>query len=320
VDGGFLDTAALTHSYPPGQVPEKIFLSTWYEIKQIRSGKLITYKNMVRRGSKEPRLTLSQTPDYWWHLTAEVSFPTLFRPVNRFLSNAKEIEEGLDKITRYTQSQIALPFSAQTAKTARADFAEDVFVGAENSARILRDIEEVPVKGFFCEVRKGETVYFQNKGQQTNTTIKVYDKAQQLRRGKALPGDVSSAEGILRLEVSIRSTRIKSVERKLNLPNSTAEVFLQKEVANHVLSFAKYNIFFNQCVKPMDDIRSHVATTLPHTSAIIIFAFMDYIERFGPDFYRFPILGVTQRTYRRHLALCREHGINPFFYNKSNTG
>ncbi len=206
-------------------MPDERVFGEWLEDHRCRSGKLVVYKLSSPKDSKAPRLTLSQTPDYMWHLTAEVSLAAWARGSNASLSNTEEIHHGFGKLTDFTQSMIDLPFDAANSRVSRVDFAEDRIIGVENIRRIIRNLSDVEATGFNTKLIPGESVYLENRGRSKSFLIKAYDKQRQLKAVGAPKEHIDACHGILRFEVVHRSNRIDTVVRQLSLPTDRPRYF-----------------------------------------------------------------------------------------------
>jgi hypothetical protein len=199
----FLDTVALNHTYLALPPVEEFLSKEWRKNPVAPPGKLAKYVLRVPKKSGLPRLTLSQTPDYKWHLSVEVSLAAWIRDSNIVLANMEEITDCLIKLTEYVQQKSGLEFDAFTAKVSRMDIAGDIFVGPENIGRIMRTLSNTKLNGFDRTTKNDETVYFENVGKLKNFIVLVYDKYKQSVRTYPESSDLDLAHGILRCEVRL---------------------------------------------------------------------------------------------------------------------
>lgn len=308
----FLDTVVLTQTYF-SLPPVKEFLSLeWYQIKKKRRGKLALYVLFVPENSRLPRMTLSQTADFHWHLSVEVSFSAWQRGSNIQPCNEAEIPFFLNLLSEYVSQKCGLPFNAFKAKVSRIDVVDDRFVGEENLFRIIKDTSRIKLNLFDRTNINDETVYFENVGQVQNFVITFYDKYKQSCKEYPDAADLELARGILRQEVRLRKGKIDKVVKDLNLPDKTAEVFLTQRVAEHILNYGKETVHFDLSLTEEKDWILEIATKLPIVKAILIIGFIFLIRRFGNDFYKIEIFDFNKRSYQRYIKKCFDSGINPY--------
>ena len=96
-----------------------------------------------------PSLTMIQTPNGIWHLSAEASLPKTLFGHNARLPNQSEVLEGLEMISEYVEANSGLHFDAKTATVSRVDFAKDFLL---SEAKISQLIKSYPIR--LCEERK----------------------------------------------------------------------------------------------------------------------------------------------------------------------
>ena len=281
-------------------------------MQRIKSGMIAVYVLNVPKNSRLPRMTLSQSADYIWHLSVEVSLSAWQRGSNVQLCNEIEIRQFLYLLSEYVFEKSGLEFDAFTAKVCRIDVAEDIQVGAANITRIIKDVSRTKLNGFVRHNIEDETIYFKNIGQVLNVEITFYDKFKQARKKYPKAEDLDLARGILRQEVRLRKTKIDKIVKELNLPNQTAEILLTQDVAEYILNYGKEIVHFDLSLKNEDDWIFALATRLPIAKAILIIGFVFLLRRFGSDFYELAIFDFTKRSYQRYIKKCFDNGINPF--------
>ncbi len=308
----FLDTVMLKHNYfnlpPPGDFLSK----NWFKKTNVKSGMIAVYVLKVPKNSRLPRMTLSQSADYIWHLMVEVSLSAWQRGSNIQLCNEIEIRQCLYLLSEYVFEKSGLNFDAFTAKVGRIDVAEDIQVGAANIKRIIKQVSRTELNGFDRHNINDETILFKNIGQVLNVEITFYDKFRQACKEYPNAADLDFARGILRQEVRLRKTKIAKIVKELSLPNQTAEVLLTQEVAEHILNYGKETVYFDLSLKAEDDWIFELATRLPIGKAILIIGFVFLLRRFGSDFYELAVLDFNKRSYQRYIKRCFDNGVNPF--------
>lgn len=291
---------------------DEFLSSEWYKEKRIRNGKIAVYILKTPKNSRLPRMTLSQTPDYLWHLTIEVSFSAWCRGSNIQLCDELEIHSFLQLLPDYVFQKCRLKFDAFKAKVIRIDVVDDMFVGEENLFRIIKDITRNKPKLFDRTNINDETIYFKNTGQKENTCIIFYDKYKQSCKEYPNAEDLELARGILRLEVRLRNKQIDRIVKQLSLIDRSSESLLNERVAEHILNNAKKIIRFDLRRDQETDWIFDIATRLPIVKAILIIGFVLLLRKFGDDFYKIAVFDFNKRTYQRYIKKCFDAGINPF--------
>jgi Phage replication protein CRI len=305
-----VDTIALTSSFPYLSQIESFLSDEWKKLNQTRNGKLVVYILKVPKNSKLPRLTLSQTPDYLWHLTVEVSFSSWLKGTNAELTGLGEIRDFLKALEKYVSEKSGLEFNVLRARLVRVDFALYILVGEQNKARIIRKLAFLELSRFDCYLINAETIYFQNKGK--NYVITIYDKFAEMLKNHPDFIDIEKFRDYLKLEVRLRTVRIQAIADKLNLPNRSAENFLTQEVAEYVLSEAKAKLHLELFLVENDDWIADVYAELPPKEALKTVGFIASHRRFGRELQNGNPPKMHQRTYQRHIKKCLENGINVF--------
>lgn len=308
----FLDTVVLIHTYFNLPPVEEFLSDKWFKKKITKKGILAMYILKVPRNSRLPRMTLSQSANYVWHLTVEVSFAAWGRKSNVQLCDEMEILNFLFLLSDTVSNESGLKFDAFTAKVCRIDVAEDIQVGAANITRIIKNVSRIKLNGFDRHNINDETVLFKNKGQILNLEITFYDKFKQACKEYPNATDLDLARGVLRQEVRLRKTKLDKIVDDLNLPNRSAEVFLTEAVADHILNYGKEFVHFDLALMDDEDWIFELATNLPIAKAILIIGFVFLLRRFGSEFYEISNLDFNKRSYQRYIKKCFDNGINPY--------
>ncbi len=308
---GFIDTVALTQTFQNLPPAEQFLSPNWSKIQKVRNGKLAVFTLNSSKNSKMPRLTLSQTANYLWHLTAEVSFPGWLRGTNFPLCNEKEIPLVLSKLSDFVSEHINFEFNAFTARVLRSDFAQDMMVGQANKPKIIKGLSEMPFDNFKRHLIDYETIYFENKGVKKNYVITFYDKYAQFINSKSNFSDSDLLNDILRIEVRMRTEKIKGLIKSLSLPDNTATSILRKDVADFVLERAKDQTNLKNCLVNNTGILSLISEENRLVKLIPILGFRELVQRLGANFHNLG-LNFTKKTYQRYVKKSFEIGINPF--------
>lgn len=304
-----VDTIALTSSFFSFQQMENVLSSEWKKLEP-RNGKLAVFVLKVPKNSKRPRLTLSQTPNYLWHLTVEVSLSAWLTDSNLVLANLVECRIHLKALEEYILKKSGFEIDVPRSRVARVDFAIHISVGEQNKPRIIRNLAFLQLTRFEVHLINAETVYFQNKAK--NYVIVIYDKfAEIIKKQPQTPG-IENFRDYIRLEVRIRTAHIRRVADKLKLPNRTAEMFLTHEVAEHVIKEAKEKIHLELFLIENEDWIAQTYSKLSSTDALKMVGFIPSLRRFGRELYCGDQHKINLRTFQRYIKKCLGAGINPY--------
>ncbi len=274
---------------------------------------LVTYALKVAKKSRLPRLTLSQSANCMWHLTVEVSLPTLLRDSNAVLCKEPELPKCFDKLQKYVDGNISSPFVARQAKVMRADFAEDTYLGNENIRRTVSRLLQVSVPGYEIPKAHGlETIAFRNSGKAETNVITVYDKFQQMLEEYPQSDDLELTRGSMRLETKLRKSRLETIEKNLGLTYRSAASFLTQKVADYALADAKRKIDWNSAISVESDWIIRSLPKIPRKQRPQLIGFLCLYHQFGCRLPDIPEIEMTKRTYDRYRSDCRKYGISLF--------
>ena len=306
-----IDTIALTMSFPFYRPMEDFLSPEWKQLKQLRNGKLAVFVLKIPKDSKLPRLTLSQTPDYLWHLTAEVSFSAWLKGSNAILTNFVELKDFQKRLDEYVFLKSGFEFNSLKARVGRVDFAVYILVGRQNKTRLVRRLAFLE-SNFECHFIKAQTIYFQNKSM--TYIITLYDKVAEMLKNQLIDTDfdIEKLHDYMKLEVRLRTARIKAFTEKLKLPDRSVESFLTPEVAKSVINDAKAILHLDLFLAENEDWIADVYSRMPPKEAFDTVGFIPSLRRFGSELFNGNSPKISKRTFQRHLKRCFDAGINPY--------
>lgn len=93
-----------------------------------------------------PNLTIKQTPNGIYHLSAQVSLPKLLFGHNARLPNQTEVNHGLQLMAEYTAEQSGLPFDAPTATVYLIHYAYDVHLTEPGVRQMIEKLAKRKLK------------------------------------------------------------------------------------------------------------------------------------------------------------------------------
>jgi replication protein CRI len=232
------DTAAISISYYYSPDRERLIAAGAIVKTHYLSDTPYKYILNQAEGSKMPRITI--THNGWrgcWVIRVEVSIGEFLFGSNVHLPGEQDIKPFLEYLSRYVEEKTGIQFHAHLGRVTRLDCTKDYELtnGAVDYAIGL--LNQVRVKKYnWCPIN--ETVYFRNKGQIKDKTVKVYNKELQFRRSGGNTTDIGAALNILRLEVSLLDKKIVDLARSLGLEGHSAEEILTPLASAHVIAQA----------------------------------------------------------------------------------
>lgn len=308
-----IDTLALKHNLARPPTEEDLRLLGWQSRYNRRDGTIYGFVQNERNDNNEPRLTISQTPNGVWFIKAEASLPKLFRGVNVPLLDENEIESSLRLFSASVERRSGIAFNAETALVSRVDYTRDFQLGESNIITTVAKFMRVQIPSYDHESRNDTTVIFTPKGEKNSKRIIVYGKYAEVLQRDGSEEEQHFAQGILRVEVSLRTRAIGYVADKCGLPNREARYILKPDVANYVLDDALRKIQFENVINANDD--NTIETLISHygsTKAKGLIGFLEIRKQRGEDFYKHDELHYSSRTYFKDLAACRKAGVLPY--------
>lgn len=302
-----IDTLVISQSFPAGDYTP-LLNEKWHLAKR-RPRKLCVYRFETPKDSHLPRLTLSQTPDALWHLTVVVSFPAWERGFNFPLYSVEKIPYGSAVLTDYVNKIIPIGFNASRARVRRVDFAQDFITTLAEIARIIQRLGRIRLNRFeTCRI-KDETVYLNRLNQERNFVLCIYNKTAQSITSGHSPAEVNGG-AILRLEARIRGDKIDSIQRKLQLPDISADTFLCQKVADYVLGEAKGLTNFDFIFANDSSISNHFLSKMKPQHVLHSIGLMVMLADYGNESTVRDLLGVDKRTFDRWKKLITNAGIS----------
>src|SRR5688500_2110826 len=95
-----------------------------------------------------PNLTMINTPDSIFHLSARVNLPKLLYGHNARLLSQTENIQAVQKMAFYTQTQSGLRFDAETARVSLIHYAQDICLGEPGVWKTIEKLAKKKIPGF----------------------------------------------------------------------------------------------------------------------------------------------------------------------------
>lgn len=296
-----LDTVGIKHFYRSLACDD--FKTSWKSLLRRRNP---TWTFNAKGSETLPKLTMINTPDGIWHLSAEVSLPKMIFGHNARLPNQDEIENGLRKIARYAEDKSGLRFNIPTATVSSIHFAYDVHLSESEVLPMIYKLSDRTMRYTDKLFYNDSTLYFQTK--RKTRLVRIYPKLQEiLKDRKATVEAIKAATGVLRLEhCLLDSGIINSFVKRNNLPDKTVSSLLNEAVSMMAISeiFDELNFF-----EMLADDRSNLEILREHfpmRKAINLNGFLEAIRIYGENFYKNDSLGFTKDCYYSDARNCRK--------------
>lgn len=294
-----LDTVGIKHFYQHLICDD--FQRQWHYLSNRRNP---TWTLNAKSAAALPNLTMIQTPNDIWHLSAEVSLPKMLFGHNARLPNQAEVFQGLQIISEYVEANSGLRFDSKTATVSRVDFAKDFSLSEANVFQMIKKLSDKILPRMEKLLYNDSTLYFKAKTRQ----IRIYGKFREvLARKQAKPENIKAAKGILRCEHSyFKSYAIDSIAAKLSLPGKTTESLLTLDVSDFVMSEVLERLNFYELVTNDKTNLEKLLEIFPTRKAMNLCGFLEMVKLRGELFYKDETLGFSKDSYFRDAKNCRK--------------
>ncbi len=184
-----LDTVGTKHFYQ--SLIRDDFLRRWRYLSNKRN----QIWTLNAKGSKTlPNLTMIQTPNGIWHLSAMVSLPKMLFGHNARLPKQAEVFEGLQIMSEYVEANSGLSFDASTATVSLIHFAEDVCLPQAEILTLIRRMSEKTLPPMKKNLYEDSTLYFTSEAR--TKQVRIYSKLKEvLDKKRATVEAIENARG-----------------------------------------------------------------------------------------------------------------------------
>ena len=277
------------------------FQSRWRYLSKARNP---TWTLNAKGSENLPNLTIINTPNDIWHLSAEVSLPKMLFGHNARLPNQVEVFEGLEMISQYVEATSGLHFDVKTATVSRIDFAKDFYLSEAKVFQVIKKLSDKILPRMDKLLYNDSTLYFKAKTRQ----IRIYGKFREvLSRKYSKPENIKIAKGILRFEHSyFKSYAVDSIVKELSLPDKTAQSLLTQDVSDFVMFNVLKSLNFFQLVTNDKTNLENLLETFPTRKAMNLCGFLEMLKLRGELFYKDKSLGFSKDSYFRDAKDCRK--------------
>lgn len=300
-DAVHIDSVKLSHSYRASELPSPTDL--------VKMGFDLTFKT---RGNNEittarpkqalstssgPYITVIRSSNNYAYsgIAVEVSLMKLGTYSGLGVQSNEDIEWGLDAIGDVVRDKLNVSFDARTAKVSRFDVNADFNVG-EQRIKLYIDSLSRPYSRLTPSTFDDSTVYYYNGSR----TFAVYGKRKemekQFKKGKVMKQDVDAAEGLLRVEMRLKTPHaVKQYAKKIPVKALAKDLFTEA-IASKLMSETINQLDLDKAKISMDA-RAELLIKEFGFDAPEKLGILRYKELFGEDFWI--KLGWSKSTYYR---------------------
>lgn len=237
-DAVHIDTVKITHAYLATDLPlrqELMKLGFDVTLKQRGGNDITTARPKYHVSmSNDPYITVirSSNNHSYSGITVECSLMKLVNYTGLGEQTEVDIDCGLDAIEDAVRSKLNVNFDARTAKVSRFDVNADFNVG-EQRIRLYIDSLSRPYSRLTPSTFDDSTAYYYNGSK----TFAIYGKRKemekQFRKGKVMKHDVDAAEGLLRVEMRLKTPdAVKKYAKKIPAKAIAKDLFTEAIASN----------------------------------------------------------------------------------------
>ncbi len=296
------DTLGIKHFYPSLICDD--FLTNW---KRLPNRRNFTWVFNSQGSETLPNLTMIQTPNGIWHLSAQVSLPKMLFGHNARLPNQAEQLEGLKMISEYVENNTRLPFDYVKASVYLIHYAKDICFDTESEVwKMVERLSKRRIKPLRKNFYEDSTIYFTSKAK--TKQIRIYPKLQEVLSRKYRKAEaVKMAKGVLRIEdCFLKKSAIDSLVKKYQLPDNTPGSLLNEAVSDYEISEVLEKLNFFELLAngktTLDILKEH----FPARKAMNLCGFLQMVYENGEDFYKDESHGFSKHSYLLDVKNCRK--------------
>lgn len=299
-----LDTVQIKHFY--SVLPDESFLRRW---RFLSNRKNPTWTLNADKSENLPRLTMNNTPNGIWHLSAETSLPKMLFGHNARLPNETEVFQGLHLIGEYVEAESNLPFDAATATVSLIHYAKDICLGETDVWKMIKILATKKLPHLQKNFYEDSTIYFTSKAR--SKQIRIYPKLLEVLNDKnAAPETIRYATGNLRFEICLtKYDAIKAFANKMNLSDRTTASLINETISDAAIGEVLRNLqFFDSLADDKTNLEL-LLEKYPIRKAMNLCGFLVMMSERGEKFYKDKSLGFTKDSYFRDARDCRKANV-----------
>jgi len=296
-----LDTVQIKHFFRSLVCDD--FQSRWRYLSKARNP---TWTLNAKGSENLPNLTIINTPNDIWHLSAEVSLPKMLFGHNARLPNQAEVFQGLQMIGEYVEAESNLPFDVSTATVSLIHYAKDICLGESDVWKMIKILAAKRLPPLRKNFYEDATLYFTSKAR--TKQIRIYPKLKEvLDRKHATPEAIAHAQGVLRLELClVKPDSMDSLVKRLRLPDKTTSSMLTEEISDSAIGEVLDKLNFFESLSNEKTNLELLREQFPTRKAMNLCGFLEMVNERGEGFYKDESLGFSKDAYFRDARDCRK--------------
>lgn len=296
-----MDTVKIKHFYPT------LICDNFRNIWKYHGGKRNPTWVWNDKDSRVPNLTMIQTPNGIWHLSAEASLPKLIYGHNSKLLNQSEVNSAIDLMGKYAEVHSGLEFDIETARVATVHYAKDFELTESQVWRMIRKLSAKTLPRMDKLFYNDTTLYFKAK----TSSIRIYPKLQEvLARKNPNPEAVKLANNKLRIECCLTSNyAINSTVKKFGLTDRTSKSLINEKFSNSIIAEVLESLDFDTCLENEMTILDSLLEQFTAKRAGDLFGFLQIANERGENFFKDKTLKYSKDSYYRNIRDCRKAGV-----------
>jgi hypothetical protein len=262
------------------------------------------------KDAKEPRLTISKSPQGYWIIRAEVSIGAWMFNSNLFLPNEKDMKEFFPMLTDFVRFKTDIKFDARLERITRVDITRDFYVGEGKDVNIIKELNFLEIPRYNRRSFNNTGISFENKGKEKNKKFLVYSKHQDFIDKNATETEIELAKGILRLEVQHKNNRaVTNLSKSFKFPNHNANLILTRDVSDKVIETAMTLICLEPLLQNTDCKLERLATNFDKSMPLTLAGHLLYKAKYGVDYGKLPFINLSPATIKKYERECAKTGI-----------
>jgi hypothetical protein len=256
-----------------------------------------------------PRMFWSQSYGKGW-LTVETSLPSLLRGDNTRLLDEFELNNALARLSDFVADISGRDFDCGTALVGRVDYAHDFLVSEKDIPAYIAAAASLSLARFIRESTGTTTVSFRSKSKQKSRQIILYGKLlETLKIPSSTAQQRNEARDKLRKEQRYFGYGVRSLAAHYSISRQAKDL-LRTDIASTEIQRAMNLLHLDKPISARIDARNEaLIKAYGFKKAEPLIGFLQYLDRFGEDFYLLPESGYGQKTYSRRAHDCRKAGV-----------
>lgn len=271
------------------------------------------YKYLIngKRGSKEPRITITRNGEGFWIVKAEVSIGEWLFGSNLYLPEEKDLPEYYENLSNFVLFKTGYQFDAYQSRVTRLDVTKDFEVGEAKVCGIIKALAKLTIPRYDRKLINDSTVEFQNKGKKKNKKYSIYNKHQKLLDDRADEKLLELSKGLLRLEIQHKENRaVSNLAKSLKLPYHYTHSLFTKDVADIVIKKAMNVLSFEEFLNDEDSALEKLAKNYESSMPLLLAGHLHFKAKYGIDYHQLSFMNLKPATIKSYERKCKKIGCS----------